>query len=290
LTILVTGAGSYVANAIIRHLCARNFEVTATYRTHRPRDLGGAELLQLDLCEQSGFRRLPRSADAIIHIAAGTPRHTVDEIVKSAAQGAINLQRYALDSGASALVLTSSVSIYGQIRSAIVDETTPILEPDIYGASKFLVERTFATTADTLPVIAFRLPSVLGCLESGAWVPSLTRRLLKHENVTIFNPEATFNNAIDVDELSRFIVSLIAKSFRGFHAFPIAASGSIAVTDVVEILRSSIKSQSAISIDKISRRSFTLSSEYATRLFGYEPICIRETLHRFARRVADLTK
>jgi len=214
----------------------------------------------------------------------------VDEIVKSAAQGAINLQRYALDSGASALVLTSSVSIYGQIRTSIVDETTPILEPDIYGASKFLVERTFATTANTLPVIAFRLPSVLGCLESGAWVPSLTRRLLKHENVTIFNPKATFNNAIDVDELSRFIVSLIAKSFRGFHAFPIAASGSMTVAELVALLRTSVHSNSVISIDATPKRSFVISSTYAKSYFHYEPIDIHATIRRFLERVVSRNK
>ena len=290
MTILVTGAGSYIAQAVIQRLSEKNLDVVATFRTQCPNVPNGTKLVQLDLSDETGFHKLPKSLNAIIHVAAGTNRHTTREIVHSASRGLLNLQQYALDSCCSAMILTSSVSIHGYIKSSLVDEATPIVEPDIYGASKLLVERTLAATANRLPVIALRLPSVLGRLETEAWIPSLMRRLLDHENVTIFNPEAAFNNAIDVDELSRFVVSLIVKPFRGFHAFPIASSGSIAIADAVELLRSSVKSQSAISIDKTSRCSFTISSEYATRFFGYEPIDIRESLHRFTQRLAGLTE
>jgi nucleoside-diphosphate-sugar epimerase len=290
MTILVTGAGSYIAQAVIQRLSEKNLDVVATFRTQCPNVPNGTKLVQLDLSDETGFHKLPKSLNAIIHVAAGTPRHTTREIVHSASRGLLNLQQYALDSCCSAMILTSSVSIHGYIKSSLVDEATPIVEPDIYGASKLLVERTLAATANRLPVIALRLPSVLGRLETEAWVPSLLRRLLDHENVTIFNPEAAFNNAIDVDELSRFIVSLIAKPCRGFHAFPIASSGSMAISDVVELLRSSVGSKSEISIDRSSRRSFTISSNYAIRLLGYKPIGIRDTLYRFIRRVTGVAQ
>lgn len=290
MTILVTGAGSYIAQAIIQRLSEKNLEVVATFRTQYPNVPNGTKIVQLDLSDETGFHKLPKSLNTIIHVAAGTPRHTTREIVHSATRGLLNLQQYALNSCCRAMILTSSVSIHGRVERSIVDETTATLEPDVYGASKLLMERSLAATTDRLPVLALRLPSVLSRLETEAWVPSLMRRLLANEDVKIFNPKAPFNNAIDIDELSRFVVSLIVKPFRGFHAFPIASSGSIAVADVVELLRSSMKSQSAISIDKTSRCSFTISSEYATRFFGYEPIDIRESLHRFTQRLAGLTE
>jgi nucleoside-diphosphate-sugar epimerase len=285
MTVLVTGAGSYIAQAIIRHMVEEKLDVIGTYRTHCPTDLNGAKLLQLDLSNETDFFKLPKRVDAVVHVAAGTPKHSVDKILQSAVQGLRPLQQYALDSGARALILTSSISIHGRIESSLVDETTPVVEPEIYGASKFLVERTLASTASHLPVIALRLPSVLGHLETAAWIPSLMRRLLAHEDITIFNPESAFNNAIDVGELSRFIVTSLAKPFSGFHAFPIASSGSMSISQIVELFRSSVKSQSVICINKTPHRSFTISSKYASKFFGYEPIGIYETLHRFVQRL-----
>lgn len=290
MSVLVTGAGSYVAQAIIRHLREKKIDVLATYRNHCPNDLNGARLLQLDICNQSEYRKLPRSIEAIVHIAAGTPRHKVSEIVQSAAYGLPLMQQYALNSNAGTFVLTSSISIHGRVESSIVDETTATLEPDIYGVSKLLVERSLAATADRLPVLALRLPSVLSRLETGAWIPSLMRRLLAHEDVTVFNPEEAFNNAIDIYELSRFVVSSIITPPKGFNAFPVASSGSMTINEIVEKLRKSVKSHSVISIHKTSRRSFTISSEYAMRHFGYEPINIHETLHRFIQRVAGIRR
>ena len=122
MTVLVTGAGSYVAQAIIRRLCEKQEDVIATYRSHRPNGLEQAKLVQLDLCDKSGFRKLPRNLGAIIHVAAGTPRHSVSEIVLSATQGLFHLQQYALDSCAGALVLTSSVSIHGRVETKVDPE------------------------------------------------------------------------------------------------------------------------------------------------------------------------
>jgi len=292
--VLITGVGSFIGSYTIETLTHAGFRVTGIFRSEniaiqKLRELHNApELIQLDLGSQDNFNRLPKSIDAVVHVAglSSMPGITMDELLYSNINGTRNIQQYALSAGARCLVFTSSISVYGNINNQYVDETTPIIDPGVYGASKYIGERLLAATADFLPVAAIRLPGVLGPGASRAWIPTLLNRFANQQNVQIFNPEAKFNNAIHVLDLSNFILTIIAgNKLSGFHAFPLASSGTITIREVAEYLKEATKSHSEIIVNNSMKPSFKISSEYAITKFNYCPRKIQETLKHFIKDI-----
>lgn len=292
--VLLTGGSSFLGHHLTRHLLRAGLRVTATYRTgdarlERLRTLGEAlDLVRLDLAEERGFAVLPATVDAVVHVAAVSlmPGVTVDDLLQCNVAGTRNVLGYALAVGATRLIYASSLSVHGRITVPVVDETTPVADPDVYGATKYLGERLLAAAADRLPAVAIRLPGVLGHGAHRAWVPTLLERMRAGQDITIYNPDSPFNNAAHVDDLGWFIGGLLRRYWQGFHALPVAASGTITVREAVERLRAATGSRSAVTVRPAPQPGFTISSERAIQAFGYRPMEIGALLDRYAAEAA----
>ena len=289
--VLLTGGSSFIGRSTTEVLSRAGVRVTATYRSEGKaiNELqltpNAPELIRLDLGNSNEFSQLPKTIDTIVHIAGldSMPGVTLDDILHCNVNGTRNIQRYGLNIGASRLIYLSSLLIHGRITAKVVDETTPIVDPDVYGTSKYLGERLLASTADHLPVAAIRLPGVLGVGASRAWIPRVMDRLMTHQLIEIYNPDAPFNNAIHVLDLGNFILELLVdRVWPGFHAFPVAASGATTIGKVVSLLKEATGSRSQIIVRPTKQSSFTISSKYAVKHFGYKPKNISEILDRYS--------
>jgi nucleoside-diphosphate-sugar epimerase len=164
----------------------------------------------------------------------------------------------------------------------VVDETTPVRNPDVYGASKYLAERMLAAVADQLPAMAIRLPGVLGAGAHRAWLPVVLEKFRVNQDITIYNADAPFNNAAHVDDLGIFFAQLLHHDWKGFFAFPVGAAGTIPVRGAVERLRAALSSSSKIVTDPAIRPGFAISSDRAMA-FGYRPMHIHAMLDRYVQ-------
>jgi nucleoside-diphosphate-sugar epimerase len=292
--VLLTGASSFVGRHLTEHLLRAGLQVTATYRTSRPVSeplpsfddvlLDDAlRVLQLDIADQQAFVALPGSIDAVVHVAALSTAAGVssDEMIRCNVAGTQNVLRYALAAGAAKIIYTSSLSVHGRVAAQVVDENTPVIDADLYGASKYFGERLLAAAADRLPCVAIRLPGVLGRGAHRAWIPSLLERIRAGNGVTLYNPHAPFNNAAHVDDLGRFCVGLLARQWTGFSAFPVAAAGMTTIREVVERLISATGTQVTVSVRAAPQPGFAISSEFAVRRFAYNPMEIGLMLDRY---------
>jgi nucleoside-diphosphate-sugar epimerase len=288
--VLLTGASSFLGRHLTEHFLRAGLHVTATYRSNQavlerlcPLD-GVLELLQLDLADERAFVALPGSIDAVVHVAAVSMTTGVssDDIIRCNVVGTRNVLRYALAAGATRMIYASSLSIHGRVAVPIVDEATPVIDADVYGASKYFGERLLAAAADQLPCIAIRLPGVLGRGAHRAWIPTLLERIRAGQEVTLYNPHAPFNNAAHVDDLGRFCVGLLAGQWTGFSAVPVAAAGMITIQEVVERLIAATGKRIAVSVRSALQPGFTVSSECAIRRFAYDPMEIGLMLDRYA--------
>ena len=288
--VLITGASSFIGRHATAALSRADLEVTATCRSattscDRLTKLAPlAKLVQLDLARESDFEALPKRIDVIVHIAgvSVTPSTTADEMIECNVTGSRNLLNYARKARASRCIMASTLSVHGEIQEAVVNETTPIRAPDTYGASKYLAERLFASEASNLPTVAVRLPGVLGAGAHRAWLPIVLERLKSNADVTIYNPQASFNNAVHVDDLDDLFLKLIRNDWTGFHAFPTGAAGRLSVSDTVGLLASLLGSRSTIKEGIAAKGAFVISSDYAIKTFGYRPMEIGDMLKQFA--------
>jgi len=288
--ILLTGANSFVGSHIAQHLLAARHTLIASFRISNPAAKklalhpSAPTIVTLDLSDRAQLVQLPGSIDAVIHVAgvSHTPPSTLDEILACNVLGTQNIIEYARQAGARLLIYTSTLSVHGRVDAPVVDQETPISDPNVYGASKYLAERLIAAESHWLPSYAIRLPGVLGAgAPPRAWIPKLIYNLIQNEDVTIYNQNGLFNNAVHVDDLGNFCVHLLAIGGNGFQAFPLGAGGMTNVSAAVTLLSENVKSNSRIIRLDQSSSAFTICNSKALSL-GYSPMHINEVLHRYS--------
>jgi nucleoside-diphosphate-sugar epimerase len=286
--ILLTGANSFIGRHLSRHLRADGFEVVATHRTEARGgcdEQPGWRTAALDVGVAGDFLRLPEAIDAIVHVAgvSAAAGVTPAEMLKCNVDGARNVLDYARRAGARRIVYASTLSVHGDVETDEVTERTPVRDPGLYGASKLVAERLFAEAANEVPAAAIRLPGVLGRGAHRAWIPTLLDSIRAGRPIAAFNPEAPFNNAAHVGDLSALVAGMLRGQWLGFHAFPIGAAGRLKIRDVIGLLLSASGRDVPVRFQRDRRRSFTISSRYAREAFGYEPREIGAMIEDYVR-------
>jgi UDP-glucose 4-epimerase len=188
--------------------------------------------------------------------------------------------------GSRAFVLFSSLSIYGEVTAPVLDEATPIVNPDAYGASKHLCEAMLAARSDRLPGIALRLPGVLGPGARRNWTSRTAAALLAGDRVRAFHLDRPYNNAVHIGDVAALIAHLLAHPWRGFDRIVLGARGALPLRDAIERLAKGLGVRARIQEVPAPKASFTLSSERAISRWGYDPMTICQVLDRYAGEIA----
>jgi UDP-glucose 4-epimerase len=283
----VTGAGGFAGSHLARALAARGFAVTALHRSplDPSNDLARLPNVRLQRAALDALDRLPDGCSAVVHAAASParPGFTDDAIVRDNVIGTRHLLELAERAGCRAFVFLSSMSFYGKITAPVVDESTPTVDPDVYGASKLIGERLLAERRDRLPGLALRLPGVVGRGARRNWLASTAERLRRGEPATLFNPEAPFNNALHVDDLAALVAGALTRGWRGFDALVLGARGQLPIRAVVERLAAGMGVPARLAVQPAPKPAFLLSSARAIRDWGYDPMEIGALVDRYAR-------
>jgi UDP-glucose 4-epimerase len=282
--VLVTGTGGFVGGHVACDLAALGFEVFAVQRRPPSEPPTSTGSLQFVICDLAAPQGLPARIDAAVHIAATSPAPGVgaDRLVWDNIAGTQQVIDYARSAGARLMIFASSMSLYGRITVDEVDEATPRTDPDLYGVTKYIGEALLADCSGTLPSLALRLPGVIGLGARRNFISGVMQRLLRDEPVEAVNPEASFNNAADVGDLSAMIGRVLRNGIQGFDAVTVAARGMTTIRAALERLKARVGSRSDITFRPSDRRSFTVSSRRAIERYGYDPMEIGAMLDRYA--------
>ncbi|MBV9863521.1 MAG: NAD(P)-dependent oxidoreductase [Alphaproteobacteria bacterium] len=289
--VLVTGAAGFLGGHVARDLARDGFDIIAMRRTaHRAAELWSAPRVEFVAADPArSTRELPSRIDAVLHFAASSPAPgiTADALVRDNVALTQSLIGYARAAGAGLFVFASSLSYYGLIEAREVDETAPRRDPDLYGVTKYVGESLLRDCAAILPSLALRLPGVIGRGARRNFLSQTLRRLLAHEPVTAFNPDAPFNNAAYASDLSAFAGRLLRSRLAGFDAATLGARGMTTVAGAIERMRQRAGSRSVVEFRAADRNSFTVSSARAIARYGYDPMEIGDMLDRYV--AAELT-
>ncbi len=286
--VLVTGAGGFVGGHIARNLATAGFDVLATARSRvvvPPSDAASArrfKVLEVSIENQAA---LPRDFDVVVHAAATSPARGVsfDQVISDNVIATRRVILHALELRAKAFVYLSSVSAFGTISSPVLDEKTPSINPDHYGAAKLIGELQLAAAARDLPSLAIRLPSVVGAGSARNWPSECMRQLRAGKPFSFFNPDSPFNNLVHVNDLADLVARAVSAPPLGHDMVVLGASGRITVGEVVEIVRRESGSTSAVTSRREPRGAFVIDWSKAARTYGFMPMTVRETLRRLGR-------
>lgn len=209
---------------------------------------------------------------------AGT---SVRQLIRDNVIATDNLVRLSKDHGVRRFIFFSSLSVYGDVGTDVVDESTPIVNPEPYGMSKLFGECCLRECAPAMSSLSLRLPAVLGRGARRHWLATMVAKARANEALHIYNPDAPFNNAVHLGDLCAFIERWLQGDWRGFDAVTLGADGSMSIRDVVLRVASRTKCSSRIVEQSTSGRSFIVSSARAKDLYGYSPGSIGDVVDRY---------
>jgi nucleoside-diphosphate-sugar epimerase len=287
--ILVTGAGGFSGSVLVQKLLKHGYHVVAVAGR---RSLGrlpshllsdrALTVLQGDLCSEL---ELPLEIAAVVHAAARSPEPGVGaaDFARDNVLATLRVVQHARRVGVEKFIYLSSLSVFGHVDTAEVDETTPTVDPDAYGATKLVGEQLLQEETNRFASIALRLPGVIGPASVRNWLSSIMAKARAGTAIDYHNPDAPFNNAVHVDELAEFVLGLLDRRWQGFDMLTLAAAGETTVRHVVETIVAAAGTRSALRTLDIAQRSFVVSSRKAMRLYRYRPSSIEALISRFTR-------
>lgn len=288
--VLVTGVSGFSGSTLARRLAGGGHDVVGTYRRDTDfltplRDVARLELVRADLIDAG---KLAGPFDAIVHTAATSPAPGVDvaTLVRDNIDASFALIGAARHWATRRFIFFSSLSYYGRIEQDVVDEATPVHDPDAYGASKLIVEQRLAELGGAFSSLALRLPGIVGRGAHRHWLASVASRLRAGEPIRAFHLDRPFNNAAHIDDIAALVLTVLAREpWGGFDAAVLGAAGSLTVRETIERLARALGVSAKIEETAPTNTSFTLSSAHAIARYGYQPMEIGAVIDRYGREI-----
>lgn len=285
--VLVTGAGGFLGRALAADLAQRGVDVLAAYRTTVPPAFAppAPRLVALDL---AALTALPGPVDAVVHAAATSAWTGVsaEAMARDNVEATRRLIAAAKVAGPTKFIFCSSMSAFGDIKSGSVDESTPVASPDVYGMTKLVGEAMLREAAPGLAGLALRLPAVIGPGAKRNFLAVAAARLKAGEPVSIFNPDAPFNNAVHSADLAALVATMLERGWQGYDMLVLGAAGQMSIRGAVERLRAKLGPTVPVNVRTAGKGAFTLDSRRAVVAYGYRPMQIGPMLDRYAGEVA----
>ena len=175
--ILVCGGAGYIGSHMARRLAAAGWQVSVldNLSTGHRQAVRWCELLEADLLDPGSLEQVfaRRRFDAVMHFCARSLvgeslAQPYDYYVNNVA-GTLNLLQAMRRHDVARLVFSSTAAVFGQPLAERIDEEHPKTPINPYGASKLMVERILADSADAhgLRSVALRYFNAAGASADG---------------------------------------------------------------------------------------------------------------------------
>lgn len=203
-TVLITGVAGFIGSHVARRFLQEGYRVVGVddlsggSRRAVPE---GVEFVQGDLAQPATIASLPQGCRKILHLAGQSSGEiSFDDPVADLQKNTVstlNLIRYGIENQVERCVYASSMSVYGAVCDAPIDESTAPAPLSCYGVGKLAAENYLHVYSKRLPFVALRMFNVYG--------PGQNMQNLRQGMVSIYLAQALAGGRIEVKgELERF--------------------------------------------------------------------------------------
>ena len=271
--ILITGSSSYVGKYIIEGLLDLGHKIIGTSRGNPNINRKNFTWISHDL-SISPLEIYNKKIDLVIHVAGlAWMNRGVKEYVSSNIFTTINLEKMLKKLKPKVTFYMSSRDVYGDISSNNISENTPIINPIIYGHTKYLAENILSENG---PTIIFRLPSVIGIGTHG-WIDSIFKKLINNKDINFVNTR--FNNFIHASELPLIIQTFINKSIFNTDRYVVGCSNISNSKTLLNRMKNLLNSKSSLIEKKDSKSYYTISIKKLKKI--YKTMTVEQTIDKY---------
>lgn len=227
----------------------------------------------IQLCEMtrdSDINKYKGDYDILIYSASVTSaRHeTAEKYVQDNVVTAISVMDFCKRHHVKRIIYLSSDEIYGQLNTNRISEQAVMVNPNLYGATKYLAEKIIMESGISYYIL--RLPGIVGRVWGKNFIYNLMDQIKNNQQLELYNLNKKFNNIVYIDDLVQFIVRLC--NIQNENKSEIMLLGNIEeikLEEIVTYLKNLYHSASPIrSIDTDYKRYFTLDVSKAVE-YGY---------------------
>lgn len=261
--ILITGSGTLIGNNIANYLLKKGHFIFALYNKSKPKNLinfKNCKLIKVNLEKKIKFKK---NLDVLIHCASKIPK---DKINKKNFNANIkmtnNLMALCKQINCKRIIYLSTMSVYGAIKSKIVNENLKPNNIDLYGLSKRVSENKITAFAKNNYFIAtiFRLPGVVGKNSKYNFLSNILKRIKNNQQITFSNANSKFNNIININNLSEIICKSINKE-KSSKIYNLASTKPLKVKSIINLFYKKIKKTKNYIIEKKYNNSFLICTK-----------------------------
>ncbi len=224
--------------------------------------------LQLyEITRDSDLEQYKENYDVLIYSAAAS-HGSAEKYVQDNVVTAVTMMNFCKLHGIKRIIYLSSDSIYGEINTDVVTESATMLNPGIYGVTKYLAERIIIESG--IPYYILRMPGVVGKSWRQVFICNLMMAIKNNEHINLYNMDRAFNNILDIDDLTKFINRLCTyENTKNSEIFILGNIEKPYLKEVVYYIKKLYHSTSEIdNMDTDAKRYFTLDVSKAVE-YGY---------------------
>jgi NAD dependent epimerase/dehydratase len=252
-SILVTGAGGFIASHLIENLVNQGARVRAFVRYNSRGDPG--DVVSGDLRDLPAVQEAFSEIDTVFHLGAliAIPysyRHPA-EVVETNILGTLNILLAARGSHPRRIVHTSTSEVYGTALHIPMDESHPLQGQSPYSASKIgadkLAESFFCSY--NLPVVTLRPFNTYGPRQSArAVIPTIIAQALSRPVIHLGNLDARRDLTYVSDTVAGFLAAGQIPEIEG-RTFNLGSGSEISIRDLAQTIIQLINKPVKIEID-----------------------------------------
>ncbi|MBI5648852.1 MAG: SDR family NAD(P)-dependent oxidoreductase [Chloroflexi bacterium] len=248
-SVLVTGAGGFIASHLVETLVNQGASVRAFVRYNSRGDPGSlaqlppailneVEIVAGDLRDLPAVQRALRDVTHVFHLGAliAIPysyRHPT-EVIETNVLGTLNVLLAARERPGTRVIHTSTSEVYGTAQRVPMDETHPLQGQSPYSASKIGADKLAESfyCAYNLPVVTVRPFNTYGPRQSArAVITTIITQALTQNTIRLGNLDARRDLTFVADTVAGFLCAAQTPGIEG-ETFNLGAGMEIAIGDL----------------------------------------------------------
>lgn len=195
--ILITGVAGFIGSHVASRFLKEGFQVVGIddlsggKKENIP---SGVEFIRGDLADKATMKLIPAGCTIILHLAGQSSGEiSFDDPVADLEKNTVstlNLIQYALENKSNRIVYASSMSVYGGVEDAAINESHTCKPLSCYGVGKYASEAYLRIYNNKLPSVIMRMFNVYG--------PGQDMSNMRQGMVSVFMAQAVSTKKIEV--------------------------------------------------------------------------------------------